>query len=396
MAMTDVDLTVYPDDCDAFGHVNQAAFLRLFERARWEVLAPGPGMDLLGRGGAWPAVRKAVIDFHAPAFPGDILRFHQARAHLGRTSFTLRQVARRQADETLIATAEFVFVCINRDGRPVPVPPEIAGAFAPSGGDDGVQRVTVRGVGLAVESRGQGPAVLFIHGYPLNRGIWHHQVAQLRGVRRIAVDLRGMGGSDAPDLGYSMATYAEDLAGLLDALGVDSAVLVGLSMGGYVALEFLRRWPSRVRGLVLMDTRAGADSAEGRKGRDAQLALAREEGTGAVAALMVPKLLAPGAPPALVAHLEQMITRTPLAGLAGALTAMRDRADSTDLLAGLGERPVLVVSGEQDHLIPPAVARELAAAIPGARFELVPGAGHLPPLEQPEATTRILQEFLAG
>ena len=95
----EIDLPVYPDECDAFGHLNQASFLSLFERARWEMLMRGPGMDVFTRSGAWPAVRKSVIDYHAAAFPGDVLRFHQSLTHLGRTSFTMRQTARRVKDE---------------------------------------------------------------------------------------------------------------------------------------------------------------------------------------------------------------------------------------------------------------------------------------------------------
>jgi len=116
MAALEIDLTVYPDECDAFGHLNQASFLSLFERARWEMLARGPGMDVFTVQGTWPAVRKTAIDYHAPAFPGDVLRFHQALTHHGRTSFTMRQTARRVRDDILIATAEFVFVCVSRNG----------------------------------------------------------------------------------------------------------------------------------------------------------------------------------------------------------------------------------------------------------------------------------------
>ena len=221
MPTPDIDLTVYPDECDAFGHLNQAAFLSLFERARWEMFARGPGMDVFTRGSAWPAVRKTTIDYHAPAFPGDVLRFQQALTHHGQTSFTMRQTARRVADDSLIATAEFVFVCIDRQGRPVPVPVEVArfmNARPSSRGE--MARLTVNGVNLAVDVRGDGPAILLVHGYPLDRTIWQHQVGALTGWRRIAPDLRGLGLSDAPDLGYSMAQYADDLAALLDALGV--------------------------------------------------------------------------------------------------------------------------------------------------------------------------------
>jgi YbgC/YbaW family acyl-CoA thioester hydrolase len=393
----DIDLTIYPGDCDAFGHLNQASFLSLFERARWDLLARGPGMDVFSRHGLWPAVRRTTIDYRAAAYPGDVLRFHVALTHVGRTSFTLRQAARRRSDDALIATAEFVFVCINREGRPVPVPPEAAAGFGPSPDPgEAIQQITVRGAHLAVEVAGSGPAVLFIHGYPLDRSIWRHQIDSLDGFRRIAPDLRGMGRSAAPDLGYSMATYAEDLAGVLEALGEESAVLCGLSMGGYIAFEFLRRWPDRVRGLILMDTRAEGDSEDGRKGRDQQIALAKEQGAGAIASAMVPKLLAKGADARLVRQVRAMIEATPVAGIVGALTAIRDRSDSRALLPELGRMPVLVVTGSEDAIIPAAQARALAEAIPGAEFAEIAGAGHLPCLEAPEATTRVLREWLGG
>ena len=398
MTIPDIDLTVYPDECDAFGHLNQASFLSLFERARWEMLARGPGMDVFTRAGAWPAVRKATIDYHAAAFPGDVLRFTQALVHLGRTSFTMRQTARRVKDDALIATAEFVFVCIDRGGKPVVVPGEVGhfmNARPSSRGD--TLRLTVNGVNLAVEVRGEGPAVLFVHGYPLDRTLWQHQLGALTGFRRIAPDLRGLGLSDAPDLGYSMATYADDLAALLDALHVDQAVVVGLSMGGYIALEFARRYRARLRGLVLMDTRAEADAPEVRKARETAMQVARERGAAAIATQMVPTLFAPGAAqtmPQVVDRVRAMMEAAPVKGIVGALAAMRDRADNTPFLRELGEIPTLVVVGEQDQTTPPRVVRGVAEGIPGAMLSVIPGAGHLPPVEQPLATTRVLAEFL--
>lgn len=396
---SEIDLTVYPDECDTFGHLNQAAFLSLFERARWEMLARGPGMDVFTRAGAWPAVRKTVIEYHASALPGDVLRFQQALTHHGRTSFTMRQTARRLRDDALIATAEFVFVCIDREGRPVPVPGDVGTYMTGSAPAPGARRITVNGVSLAVDLAGEGPAVLFIHGYPLDRTLWRHQIDHLAGFHRIAPDLRGMGLSDAPDLGYSMTTYADDLAALLDSLAVDQVVLCGLSMGGYVALEFLRRWRRRVRGLILMDTRAAADTPEGRKRRDTAAAAARDGGTTAIADAMLPKLFAEDDPAAVGMPwqlVEQMIRGTPIPGAIGALAAMRDRADSTAMLPLLAGVPTLVVVGEEDRITPVADARSMADAIPGARLQVIPGVGHLPPLEAPMETTQVVGEFLAG
>ena len=397
MSVPEIDLTVYPDECDAFGHLNQASFLSLFERARWEMLARGPGMDVFTRAGTWPAVRKTAIDYHAAALPGDVLRFTQALTHRGRTSFTMRQTARRVRDDTLIATAEFVFVCINREGKPVTIPDEIGGFMnARDTAPGNVQRITVNGVSLAVDIRGEGPCVLFIHGYPFDRTMWQYQVSHLEGWRRVAPDLRGMGLSDAPDLGYSMTTYADDLSALLDAIGVDDVVLCGLSMGGYVAFEFLRRWRDRVRGLVLMDTRAEADTPDGRRARDVQAALARDRGAAAVADAMLPRLFAEAdashSPAA--ARARRMILATPVPGLVGALSAMRDRPDSTELLPGLDEIATLVAVGAHDRITPPDVAEGMADAIPGSRFEVIAGAGHVPPLERPAETTALLADFL--
>lgn len=398
MPTLEIDLTVYPDECDAFGHLNQASFLSLFERARWEMLARGPGMDVFTRADAWPAVRKTVIDYHAAALPGDVLRFQQALTHHGRTSFTMRQTARRLRDDALIATAEFVFVCISREGRPVPVPRDV-GEFMdarPRPGAD-VQRLTVNGVNLAVDVRGsEGTAILFIHGYPFDRTMWQHQLGHLEGLRRVAPDLRGMGLSDAPDLGYSMTTYADDLAALLDTLAIDDVVLCGFSLGGYIAFEFVRRWRKRVRGLILMDTRADADAPDARRMRDAQATLVRDRGPEAVAEVLLPKLLADAgaAGSSVAARVRNMILATPVAGMVGALGAMRDRPDSTALLPTLAGIPTLIVVGDADQITPPDEAQAMAEAIPGARFAVIAGAGHVPPLEQPAETSRVIAEFV--
>lgn len=391
-----VVFTVYPGDCDAYGHLNQASFLAYFERARWHMLADGPGMDLFEREGVWPAVRRAVIEYHAPAYPGQSLRFQLAVTRIGRTSFTMRQVARRDADDTLIATAESVFVCIGNGKAAVPIPDAVRRFLVPAlpSAESSQRPVTVHGVELALDDRGSGPALLFVHGFPLNGTLWRHQAGAFPGWRTLIPDLRGMGRSDAPDLGYSMATYADDLAALLDAVGVDDVVLVALSMGGYVAFEFLRRHRPRVRGLVLADTRAQADSAEGRRARETAMADAREGGAALIAEQMLPKLLAKGAPEPLREAVRAMMAATPVPGLVGALAAMRDRPDATELLPTLQGLPTLVTVGAEDAITPPPLSEAMAKAIPGAKLAVIADAGHLAPLEQPEAFNRHLRLFL--
>jgi pimeloyl-ACP methyl ester carboxylesterase len=354
-------------------------------------------MDLFSRSGSWPALRRATIDYHAPAFPGDSLRFSQSLLHRGRTSFTMRQSARRPKDETLIATGEFVFVCIDRQGKPMRVPDELEEFMTAGSADDsGSSRAIVNGVTLALDDRGEGRAILFIHGYPLDRTIWRDQVQNIQGWRRIAPDLRGLGESDAPDLGYSMATYAADLSALLDALGVPEVVLCGLSMGGYIAFEMLRAHRHRVRALVLVSTRAENDSAEARKGRDHAAAMARERGAEAIAESMLSRMLAPASlhHGEITSRVRSLMAGAPVPGIVGALSAMRDRPDSTPLLADLTGLPTLILAGESDQLIPLTDATRMHDAMAKSVLKVIPNAGHLAPVEQPALTTLALQEFL--
>jgi len=163
-----------------------------------------------------------------------------------------------------------------------------------------------------------------------------------------------------------------------------------------VALAFYRRHQERVAGLILAATRAGADSEAGKANRDKAMALAREKGVEAIAESMLPKMLAPETyqtRPGLVHELRHIMAQTPLNGVIGDLTAMRDRPDSTELLGGILE-PVLVIHGQQDQLIPPSEAEAAFARLPNARLALVPSAGHLLNLEQPEAFDAEVRNFL--
>jgi pimeloyl-ACP methyl ester carboxylesterase len=257
-------------------------------------------------------------------------------------------------------------------------------------------RYDVGRVTIAADVRGDGPALLLVHGFPLDRSLWAHQVATLAGWRRIAPDLRGLGATVAPDDDYSIAAYADDLIGLLDRLRVSRAVVAGLSMGGYVAFEMVRRYRDRVAGLILCDTRADADGPEGRASRDAMIALAQEQGVGVVAERLLPRLLGRTTQltqPHVVEQVREMMTRAPVAGVVGALQAMKERPDSTPLLPSIGV-PTLVVVGQEDEMTPPAIAKVMTGAIPSAAMTVIAGAGHLSPLESPTAVSRVMAEFL--
>lgn len=251
---------------------------------------------------------------------------------------------------------------------------------------------------MAVELRGDGSALLFVHGFPLDRTVWRHVMATLTGWRRIAPDLRGFGLTPTPGGDYTIADHADDLAALLDALGVERAVVWGLSMGGYAAFELFRAHRARVGGLILCNTRAAADTPEAQRARDETVALLREDGVAALGERMIPALLAPSsltAMPHVVDHVRAMITAGDPRGLIAALHAMKQRSDATPLLGSI-DVPTLVIAGKDDALIPVEQARAMADAIPAALFACVPDAGHLTPLEQPVASTRLVAEFLAS
>jgi 3-oxoadipate enol-lactonase len=261
------------------------------------------------------------------------------------------------------------------------------------------KRQAINGFEMYVEDAGSGPALLFVHGYPLDHTMWAYQLEAFQGdYRVIAPDMRGHGQSAATAGAYAMDLLADDLRALLDTLNVERVALAGLSMGGYVAFAFWRRYPQRVRALILADTRASADTPAARQGRYATVERVRAEGTASVVDGMLPKLLAPATlenKPDILAHARRMMSGAAAEGVIGALLGMAERPDSTPTLATI-TAPALVVVGEHDAITPPTDADAMHTAIPGARLVVIPAAGHLAPLENPTAFNQALREFLSG
>jgi pimeloyl-ACP methyl ester carboxylesterase len=235
--------------------------------------------------------------------------------------------------------------------------------------------------------------VLLLHAFPLHSGMWTRQIAALEKRHRVvALDYRGLGKSAVPPESFTMAMLAEDVRALLQHLRIERAAVAGLSMGGYLAFELYRQLPGLFRGLALCDTKAGADTDEGKAGREKFARTAIEKGLGWVADEMVPKLLKPEPDPAVVKEVRSLVTAGTPAGVAAAQRAMAGRPDSTATLASV-TCPVLVVVGEQDGLTPPAEAQKMVAAARKAKLVRIPGAGHLPCIENPEAFNQALAGF---
>jgi pimeloyl-ACP methyl ester carboxylesterase len=256
------------------------------------------------------------------------------------------------------------------------------------------------GTGLEWRGSGVGEAVVFIHGFPLNSAMWGPQLAGLpSGWRGIAPDLRGFGASPLGDPVLStMEQYARDVANLLDQLHIERAVICGLSMGGYVAFELWRLFRERVRGLVLCDTRADADSPKARIARNRTAERVLVDGTQVVEDGLLPKLVSPlttRRQPGTVSLVRAMIQETAPETIAAALRAMAARPDSDALLRTI-DAPALVIWGADDAITGRGQVEMLARGIRGARLESIEGAGPLPNLEQPASFNQMLAHFLPG
>ena len=260
-------------------------------------------------------------------------------------------------------------------------------------------KTKVNGISIDYRDEGSGLPVIFIHAFPLNQKMWADQVAALSNrCRTITLDLRGFGNSDAPPGPYSMDHMAADVRGLLSLLNIDQAVIVGLSMGGYIALAFYRNYPDAVRAMVLADTRASADTHEARRRRINSAEKAEKEGSRAIAADMVPLLLGHTTietRPSIVERVREMIHANSPEGIAAAQRGMSIRRDSTYILPGI-DAPVLIIVGSEDELTPPEEAESLRSGITGARLRVVANAGHLSNLEQPDHFNSELIDFIGS
>ncbi len=241
-------------------------------------------------------------------------------------------------------------------------------------------------------------SMLLIHGFPLNSAMWSMQIEELSSFARIiAPDLRGHGNSDPVAGPYSMTQLADDCADIMGHLAVATPFVVGgLSMGGYVAFEFYRRYPEHVAGLVLTATRAAADSEAGKANRDAAAANVAQNGITELVEGMLPKLLSPKNledDPELVSFVRDILMKTSLEGAVGALMAMKDRPDSTPTLAEI-DVPTLIIHGADDQIVPLAEAQAMHEAIKGSKLVVIENAGHLPNLEQPDAFNDAVIDFL--
>jgi 3-oxoadipate enol-lactonase len=256
--------------------------------------------------------------------------------------------------------------------------------------------------GLSIDYATEGPRtgtpVVFIHGFPFSREMWTPQVEAVRSsCYAVTYDVRGHGGSDVGDGQYSVEYFVDDLIALLDHLKISRAVLVGLSMGGYIALRAVERHPERVRGLVLCDTRSEADGNEGKIKRAQQAQLVRADGMkkfadAFLAGVFYAKTFERS--PDTVAMIRRIILASSPTAVAGTLLALAARTDSTPALFAI-RVPSLILVGQHDALTPPSASHAMKEKIPGAELHVLPKAAHLSNLENAALFNDYLTEFLA-
>jgi pimeloyl-ACP methyl ester carboxylesterase len=254
----------------------------------------------------------------------------------------------------------------------------------------------INGVTISFKGRGQGLPLVLLHAFPLDCRMWSAQVEEFSGRHRvIAPDYRGFGQS-RPATPFTIESLADEVHALLESIGALPCVMGGLSMGGYVSLAYACKYPHDLRGLILADTRAEADTPDGKQNRQKMIELARTSGSKAVADQMEPKLLAPDTRehrPDIVKAMRAMADHNPPEAIEHALAAMRDRPDRIEELSSIAI-PTLILVGSADTITPPSVAHAMHERIPRSQFVEIPGAGHLAAMEQPAQVNRAMRNFI--
>ena len=259
--------------------------------------------------------------------------------------------------------------------------------------------VNINGQKISYTERGHGLPLVLIHGFPLDNRIWESQISTLSDrYRVIAPDLPGFGKSQPPPKSaFTLESLAETLHAFLTQINATPCALAGLSMGGYMSFAYERKYPTTLKALLLVDTKAEADTPDGKAGRNKMIEPARTGGSKPIAATMLPKMITAESQknrPQLAQQVNAIMEACPPLTIEYALSAMRDRNDFRDCLPSVAE-PTLIIVGDNDPITPPAVAESMHKAIPHSKLVIIKSAAHLSTMEQPEQVNQALRQFLA-
>lgn len=241
--------------------------------------------------------------------------------------------------------------------------------------------------------------IIFIHGFPFNKSMWNLQVEPLKdNYRLIMYDIRGHGNSDAGNEDFSIDLFASDLISLMDALKIDKAILCGLSMGGYIALNAIGKYQERFDALVLSDTQCIADTPEAKGKRMKAIESIRKTGVEKYAGESIKNLFASESfttKTKQIADVREMILKTSEQSLCSTLLALSVRKETCNILPEI-KVPVLVMVGNEDQITPPDAARFIHERIEGSLLKIIDHAGHLSNLENPDEFNIQLKKFIAS
>lgn len=260
-----------------------------------------------------------------------------------------------------------------------------------------MDKVTVNGTTIAYEQQGQGETVVLLHGFCGSSGYWEKvQPLLAEPYRVIAPDLRGHGATSAPMGAYTIDQMADDVAGLMEALGVSKYTLLGHSMGGYVALSMAQRYAPRLNAFGLIHSTGYPDSEEAKAKRLEAVSLIRSQGITRFVDGLVPGLFSPDNAAKLRAEVDrakEIGYKTPPQGATGAALAMRERPDRREVMEA-ARLPLLLVAGENDAVVP--MARLFTTEGPHVTKAVIKGAGHMSMYEAPGQLTAVIADFLRG
>jgi 3-oxoadipate enol-lactonase len=241
--------------------------------------------------------------------------------------------------------------------------------------------------------------IIFIHGFPFNKSMWNLQVEPLKdNYRLIMYDIRGHGNSDAGNEVFSIDLFANDLIGLMDALKIDKAILCGLSMGGYIALNAMGKYHERFDALVLSDTQCIADTSEAKEKRMRAIESIKYTGVEKYAEECIKNFFSPESfltKGKEIADVREMIVKTSEQSLCSTLLALSVRKETCHILPEI-KVPVLIMVGNEDKITPPAAARFMHEKIEGSFLKIIDHSGHLSNLENPGEFNVQLKKFVAS
>ncbi len=253
----------------------------------------------------------------------------------------------------------------------------------------------VNGIKVFTKGDKSNTAIVFLHGFPYDHFMWDEQVDLLsEKYFCITYDIRGLGQSPAGDGQYTIESMADDLFSVADHFGLDKFILCGLSMGGYISLRALEREPERFKAAILLDTKSGADNNEAKIKRAMGVKSISTEGVENLINAFVPNCFAEESKqlPVYIETLSRALKSDPV-GVKGCLIAMAARTDTTESLSKL-EMPVLIGCGEKDTLTPPPVMKEMSDRVKSSEYFIVPGSGHMSPIENPGFVNDKIKYFL--